>query len=107
MRGFWTVGRRSKNWRFLKYYESARTLTGGHSFAGYIDNVSRDFFAGLTADERKLVLADGNKWPSSALAVLAGLPAELPEETIEQIIALDKRYRGERFRSGAAAGASA
>ncbi len=74
----------------LKYYESARTLTGGHSFAGYIDNVSRDFFAGLTADERKLVLADGNKWPSSALAVLAGLPAELPEETIEQIITLDK-----------------
>ncbi|HWL72470.1 MAG TPA: HEAT repeat domain-containing protein, partial [Burkholderiaceae bacterium] len=29
----------------LKFYEHARTQTGGHSFVGYIENVSRDFFA--------------------------------------------------------------
>ena len=37
----------------LKFYETARALTGGHSYEGYIDNVSRDFFAGLTDDERR------------------------------------------------------
>ncbi len=78
----------------LKYYETARAATGGHSFAGYIDNVSRDFFAGLTDQERAMVLADGAKWPSSALAVLAKLPADVPTETIEQIIALDKQTAG-------------
>ncbi len=78
----------------LKYYEAARALPGGHSFAGYIDNVSRDFFAGLTDQERALVLADGTKWPSSALAVLAKLPDDVSAETIDQIIALDKQMYG-------------
>ena len=40
---------------------------GGHSFAGYIENVSRDFFATFNEEERQLVLADGAKWPTSAL----------------------------------------
>jgi putative heme-binding domain-containing protein len=61
---------------------------------GYIDNVSRDFFAGLTEEERSLVLADGAKWPSSALAVLAGLPEQVSPQTIEQIIALDEQMVG-------------
>ncbi len=78
----------------LKYLESARTLSGGHSFDGYIDNISRDFFAGLTDEERGKVLAEGAKWPSSALAVLAKLPADVSSETIEQIIALDKQTIG-------------
>jgi putative heme-binding domain-containing protein len=84
----------------LKFYEKARTQTGGHSFAGYIDNVSRDFFVNLTEQERALVLADGAKWPSSALAVLAKLPAELPAETIEQIISLDKQMTGTQSEAG-------
>ena len=78
----------------LKFLETARTQTGGHSFEGYIDNVSRDFFAGLSDQERALVLADGAKWPSSALAVIAKLPTEVPAETIQQLIALDKQMNG-------------
>lgn len=78
----------------LKFFEAARAQTGGHSFEGYIDNVSRDFFAGLTDQERAVVLADGAKWPSSALAVIAKLPAEVSAETIDQIIALDKQMYG-------------
>jgi hypothetical protein len=35
----------------LKYYETARITKGGHSFEGYIDAVSRDFFVGLTEEE--------------------------------------------------------
>ena len=40
----------------LKFFEAARAQTGGHSFEGYIDNVSRDFFAGLTDQERAVGL---------------------------------------------------
>ena len=42
----------------LKFFEEARTMPGGHSFAGYIENVSRDFFAGLNEEQRRAVLAE-------------------------------------------------
>ena len=61
---------------------------------GYIDNVCRDFFVGLTDEERAIVLAQGSRWPSSALSVLAKLPADIPSETVEQIISLDKEMAG-------------
>jgi putative heme-binding domain-containing protein len=84
----------------LKFYEKARTLPGGHSFVGYIDNVSRDFFVSLTEEERGMVLADGAKWPSSALAVIAGLPPKLSPQTIEQIIQLDQQMVSDTSEAG-------
>ncbi len=75
----------------LKFFETARAIKGGHSYAGYIENTSRDFFAGLTEAERKLVLADGVKWPSSALSVLAKLPDHPDADTLRQIEQLDRR----------------
>ncbi len=87
----WTT---PQKFELLSIYESARTLPGGHSFAGYIDNVSRDFFVGLTDEERQSVLADGAKWPSSTLALLAGLPERPSDETLAQIRQLDKRLAG-------------
>jgi putative membrane-bound dehydrogenase-like protein len=77
----------------LKAYEEARTLQGGHSFAGYIENVSRDFFAAFSEEERRLVLADGAKWPTSALSVLAKLPEPVSPETLSEIQRLDKQVR--------------
>ena len=79
----------------LKFYEKARTLPGGHSFTGYVENVSRDFFAGLTEEERLKVLADGAKWPSSALSVLAKLPDDPGAETVAVLEALDKQLDNE------------
>ncbi|MDX1962124.1 MAG: HEAT repeat domain-containing protein [Pirellulales bacterium] len=84
----WTT---SQKLELLAYLEYARTLEGGHSYAGYIENVSRDFFLNLTAAERTMLLRDGTKWPASALSVLAKLPPQPTPETIEQIIALDRR----------------
>ena len=78
----------------LKYYESARRGVGGHSFAGYIENASRDLFTSLTDDERALVLADGTKWPSSALSVLAKLPDNPGPETLSQLQTLDRQLTG-------------
>ncbi len=77
----------------LKANEEARTVQGGHSFAGYVENASRDFFASFNEAERRLVLADGALWPSSALSVLAKLPESLDEETLAQIQRLDRQLK--------------
>jgi putative heme-binding domain-containing protein len=83
----WTT---SQKFALLKFYETARALPGGHSFTGYVENVSRDFFVSLTDDERTQVLAEGTKWPSSALSVLAKLPDDPGAETLAQLQSLDR-----------------
>ncbi|GAG35086.1 unnamed protein product, partial [marine sediment metagenome] len=90
LRAGWTV--RTKL-RMLMAYEDAREVEGGHSFAGYIENVSRDFFATFDDKERRIVLADGVKWPSSALSVLAKLPANPSAETLAVIERLDRKVK--------------
>jgi putative heme-binding domain-containing protein len=77
----------------LSQYEEAREVEGGHSFAGYLENVARDFFAGFNDEERQLVLADGAKWPTSALSVLAKLPKNPTPETLREIERLDRQVK--------------
>jgi putative heme-binding domain-containing protein len=77
----------------LKFFEEARTMPGGHSYAGYIENVSRDFFAGLNEEQRHAVLSGGVKWPTSALSVLARLPERPSPETLLEIVKLDREVR--------------
>jgi putative heme-binding domain-containing protein len=102
----WTLSLKLK---MLEAYEAAREIEGGHSFAGYIENISRDFFATFNEDERRLILADGVKWPSSALSVLAKLPKDLSPETLREIERLDRQVKkldtesAKRLRIGIAA----
>lgn len=87
----WTT---NQKFELLTFLEQARLMPGGHSFAGYLENASRDFFAEFSDAERRLVLEEGTKWPSSALSVLAKLPANPGEETLEQVRELDRRLAG-------------
>ena len=90
--GFLDVGwNTSRKLAMLKFFEDARNLPGGHSYAGYIENVLRDFFAGLTETERQAVLAGGAKWPTSALSVLASLPENPSRLTLSEIEVLDRK----------------
>ncbi|HUY36118.1 MAG TPA: HEAT repeat domain-containing protein [Pirellulales bacterium] len=73
----------------VEFYEKAHELPGGHSYVGYIDNVSRDFVAGMNDEERQLVLADATRWPTGALWVLATLPVDPGEAILARLIALD------------------
>jgi putative membrane-bound dehydrogenase-like protein len=74
----------------LAVYEGARRLEGGYSLKGYFDNVSKDFCASLTTQERLVLLAHGDKQPANALAVLSSLTAVEPE-MIPVLVDLDKR----------------
>ncbi len=94
MRRFLTTGwNTQRKLAMLKFFEEARGMPGGHSFAGYIENVSRDFFAGLNEEQRQAVLAGGAKWPTSALSVLARLPDRPTTETLLEIVKLDRDVR--------------
>lgn len=77
----------------LRGFEEARAIQGGKSFAGYIEKAARDFFAAFDEDEQQLVLADGVKWPSSALSVLAKLPEHPSPETLATIQKMDRKVK--------------
>ncbi len=77
----------------LLAYEEARAIEGGHSFEGYVEIAAREFFATFDEQECQQVLAEGAKWPSSALSVLAKLPENPTDETLEQICNLDRQVK--------------
>jgi putative heme-binding domain-containing protein len=84
----WTTPAKLK---LLAYYEQARHLEGGYSVDKYVENFARDFLTQLTIAERRHILAGGEKWPASALSVLAKLPDDPGAEMLTTIRALDGR----------------
>ena len=86
----WTPDRRVE---LLQFYELAREATGGHSFAGYIENLTRDVVASLSSEEQIEVLYHGLEIPAAALYALAALP-ESPETTLMTYLEqLDRQLR--------------
>ena len=84
----------------LRYFEAIRGAEGGHSVNGYIENFARDFFTKLTLKERRQVIAAGENFPTSALSILAKLPAKPGPEVYAEMRALDERldgHEGEAF----------
>jgi putative heme-binding domain-containing protein len=77
--------------RLLEFYETAHSVEGGHSFAGYIDNLARDFVADFSDEEKSDVLAQAARFPHHAVWALAALPEDPGEEVIAQLIELDKK----------------
>jgi len=77
----------------LQYYEDARALDGGYSVSAYVENFARDFFTRLTLAERRHILKAGDRWPSSALSVLAKLPDDPDSEILAELRKLDVRIR--------------
>lgn len=77
----------------LEFYEEAHLVEGGHSFAGYIDNLARDFVADFSDEQKSQVLAHATRFPHHTVWVLASLPENPGEATIDQLLALDKRLQ--------------
>ena len=75
----------------MQYYEAARTLSSGYSIAKYVENFAREFFMKLSLKERQHILASGERWPASALSVLAKLPVSSTSELLSELRELDQR----------------
>ncbi len=84
----WTTSAKLK---LLQHYEEARTFSGGYSVDKYIENFARDFLTQLTLSERKHILGGGDKWPATALSVLAKLPDDPGADVLATIRELDGR----------------
>ena len=87
----------------MKYFESAREIQGGYSVSAYVENFARDFFSKLSLNERRHILASGERWPTSALSVLAKLPEQPDEVLLKDLRELDERIKplcadDDRFR---------
>jgi putative heme-binding domain-containing protein len=84
----------SEKLAMLRYFESIRGADGGHSVNGYVENFARDFFTNLTLKERQQVIASGEKFPTSALSILAKLPPNPGRDVLAEMRALDERLTG-------------
>ncbi len=87
----------------MQYYEAARTVSNGYSVSIYIENFARGFFTKLSLKERHHILAMGERWPASALSVLAKLPVSPNSGLLAELRALDQRVQplcagDDRFR---------
>ena len=77
----------------LQFYEKARSLESGYSVSAYLENFARDFFTRLTLAERRHILKAGDRWPTSALSILAKLPDNPGADLLAELRALDERIR--------------
>lgn len=84
----WTADQRLE---LLEFYETAQQMKAGTAFTRYVINLTRDFAAGLSEEESRLVLAQGALWPNAALGALYKLPNDLDEELVEMLTGLDRQ----------------
>jgi putative heme-binding domain-containing protein len=75
----------------LRFYEEARAVKGGYSVDKYVESFTREFLKKLTLEERRHLLAGGEKWPASALSTLASLPENPGAEVLATVRELDKK----------------
>jgi putative heme-binding domain-containing protein len=75
----------------LNFFETANAKKGGGSYARYIIAATKDFAKTMSAEDAKLVLAQGATMPNSALGALYTLPEQLDETTLQSLIELDAR----------------
>ncbi|QGJ71574.1 Cytochrome c domain-containing protein [Planctomycetales bacterium 10988] len=83
----------------LQFFEDARADNGGASYARYIDYGARDFMKLLSDEEQQRILAQGDAMPAMALQVVKGLPTDMDDTRIRQLITLDQQISEKRDRS--------
>jgi putative heme-binding domain-containing protein len=92
----WTA---SAKLALLKFYEQARTIQAGYSVDKYVEVFTRDFLQQLSLEERRHLIAGGEKWPASALSTLASLPNEPGPEILAAARDLDQKIAPRCARS--------
>lgn len=84
----------------LRYYEELRAggvaeVEGGYSISSYVEHFARNFFTNLTVNERRQILAVGERFPTSALSILAKLPDEVGEDVLQVVQQIDEKLAGQ------------
>lgn len=86
--------------QLLEFLGKARTLPGGHSYAGYIDRAQDDFLRGMPDSDKALLLARGNNEPSLVLSLVRIMPENPPAGPMEPLKEIDRKLTGNESPAG-------
>ena len=67
----WTADQKQT---LLAWYDATKTWTGGHSFTPFLENILRDLNPVFTAEDRARAIAEADRRPWSAIALLRNAP---------------------------------
>jgi putative heme-binding domain-containing protein len=81
----------SRDDKFKVFQYLTPPANSGNSVPGYLQNVAQEFGRQLTADEAKLALANGDRWPAAALAAALQMPEKLNPSQIAALKQLDQK----------------
>lgn len=84
----WTPAQRHE---IIKFLEQANTTNLGSSVPLYIMQTTNRFAEGMSFDEAKIFVSDGEQWPNAALAGLYKFPSNLSDQEIRLLTQLDRK----------------
>jgi glucose/arabinose dehydrogenase len=89
----WNAGRQIQ---LIEFLDAAQGLHGGSSRASWVTKASRSFAQSLSDERVREILAEGDRWPHAAVALLYRLPHQLDAATLTTLKQLDERLQENR-----------
>jgi putative heme-binding domain-containing protein len=84
----WNVGRQIQ---LIEFLDAAQGVRGGSARDHCVTKASRDFAQSLSDEQTRAILAEGDRWPHAAVALLYRLPERLDADTRTTLTRLDER----------------
>lgn len=88
----WNMGRQIQ---LIEFLDAAQSVSGGSARASSVTRASRDFAQALSDEQSRAILAEGDRWPHAAIALLYRLPEKLDAETRTTLTQLDGRLQAQ------------
>ena len=89
----WNAGRQIQ---LIEFLDAAQSQHGGSSRTSCITKASRSFAQSLSDERVREILAEGDRWPHAAVALLYRLPTKLDAATLTTLKQLDERLQENR-----------
>jgi len=86
----WNVGRQIQ---LIEFLDAAQTVRGGSARTSSVTKASRSFAQSLSDEQTRVILAEGDRWPHAAVALLYRLPHQLDADTRTTLTQLDERLQ--------------
>lgn len=88
----WNMGRQIQ---LIEFLDAAQAVRGGSARTSSVTKASRDFAQAMSDEQARAILAEGDRWPHAAIALLYRLPKQLDAETRATLTQLDDRLQAQ------------
>jgi len=86
----WNMGRQIQ---LIEFLDATQTVRGGSARTSSVTKAARDFAQSLSDEQTRVILAEGDRWPRAAVALLYRLAEQLDADTRATLIQLDARLQ--------------